>query len=186
MAKQIYWHFSETNRLLRYSDNREIVAGQTLEVKGEPELCERGLHACKNILDACDYAPGPYIWAVELSGKVIHGDDKSVATKRKALWGYDATEVLREFARFVALDSVRKYWDAKKFGDFPEVTMKYLETGDESLRSAAESAARSAAESAARSAARSAVWSAVWSAYNKKLTEMIKAARPKTRTRKSV
>ena len=181
MSKTIYWHFSETNRLLRYSDGREIVAGQTLEIEGEPELCKRGLHACKNLLDACNYAPGPYIWAVELSGRVIHGNDKSVATKRKALWGYDATEVLREFARFVALDAVRKYWDTKKFGVFPEVTMKYLETGDESLRSAAESAAWSAAWSAARSAAES----AAESAYNKKLTDMIKAARPKkTRKRK--
>ena len=131
------WHFTETNRLLRYQDNREVVAGKTLSIKGDPVLCERGLHACKNILDACNYAHGPYIWWVELSGKVIHGSDKSVATKRKAVWGYDATEVLREFSRIVALQAVEKYWDEKKFGVFPEVTKKYLQTGDESLRSAA-------------------------------------------------
>ncbi|MDE2020843.1 MAG: hypothetical protein KGJ13_10950, partial [Patescibacteria group bacterium] len=168
MAKKIYWHFSETNRVLRYGDGREIVAGETLEVEGPVVLCKRGLHACKNILNACDYAPGPYIWAVELSGEVVHGSDKSVATKRKALWGYDATEVLREFSRFVALDAVKQYWDKKKYGVFPEVTLRWLKTGNESLRSAAwsaaESAARSAAESAARSAARSAAWSAAESA----------------------
>src|ERR1039458_553643 len=155
------WHFTEVNKLLRYGDNREVVAGETLTVKGPVELCEKGLHACKNILDACSYAPGPYVWWVELSGEVVHGGDKSVATKRKAVWGYDATEVLREFARKVALDAVLKYWDEKKFGQFPEVTKKWLETGDESLRYAAESAAgsaASAAESAARSAARSAAW----------------------------
>ena len=136
------WHFSETNRLLRHGDGREIVAGKTLTFKGEPALCEKGLHACKNILDATGYAPGPYIWRVELSGKVVHGNDKSVATERKAIWGYDATEVLREFSRKVALDAILKYWDKKKFGAFPGnyFARKWLDTGDESLRSAAESA----------------------------------------------
>src|SRR5208337_3126296 len=130
------WHFTETNKLLRHQDEREVEAGKTLSVTCEPRLCESGLHACKNILDACNYAPGPYIWWVELSGEVIHGDDKSVATKRKAVWGYDATEVLREFARMVALQAVEKYWNEKKFGAFPAVTLEYLRTGDESLRSA--------------------------------------------------
>ena len=134
-------HFTASDRILRYGDGREVIAGKTLSVDGEPELCTRGLHACKNILDACGYAPGPYIWWVELSGKVIHDGDKSVGTRRKAVWGYDATEVLREFARVVALEAVEKYWDASKFGPFPEVAIQYLKTGDESLRSAAWSAA---------------------------------------------
>lgn len=136
------------------------MAGKTLIVKGPVVLCETGLHACKNLLDACNYAPGPYIWRVELSGTVVHGNDKSVATKRKAVWGFDATEVLKEFARKVALDAVLKAWDEKKFGVFPEVTKKFLETGDESLRSAARSA------------------------NNKLLTKMIMAARPKTKKAK--
>ena len=164
--KLLAWHFSETTRLCRY-DGREIVAGKTLTVALPLSMCNRGLHASVNILDACNYAPGPYIWRVELSGEVIEGDDKAVATKRKALWGYDATEVLRAFARKVALDAVEKYWD-KKLGEFPAVTLQYLRTGDESLRlaawSAAESAARSAAWFAAWSAARSAAWSAAESA----------------------
>ncbi len=158
------WHFSETNKLLRFGDGREIVAGKTITFKGTPVLCEKGLHACKNILDACNYAPGPYIWRVELSDTVVHGDDKSVATKRKAIWGYDATEVLREFSRKVALDAVLKFWDTKKFGEFPKITRQWLETGDESLRSAA--------------------WSAAWSANNKLLTKMIMAARPKPKRKK--
>lgn len=47
-----------------------------------------------------------------------------------------------------------------------EVMVKYLETGDESLRSAARLASKLAAESASKSAAKSAVWSArsAWSA----------------------
>ena len=156
------WHFSNTDKICRYGDGREIVPGQTLKVEGPVRMCERGLHACKNILDACDYAPGPYIWWVELSGEVVHGSDKSVATERTAFWGYDATEVLRAFSRKVALDAVLKYWDETKFGKFPEVTRRYLETGDESLRSAAESAA----------------WSAAWSDNNALLEKMILEGRP--------
>jgi len=186
------WHFTETNKLLRYGDGREVVAGETLSFKGTPVLCEKGLHACENILDACDYAPGPYIWRVELSGTIVKDERKAAATKRKALWGYDATEVLREFSRKVALDAVTKYWNETKFGAFPEVVKKWLETGAESLRSAAESAAwsaaRSAAESAAwsaaESAARCAAWSAVESANNKLLEKMILAGRPKAKREK--
>ena len=168
------WHFSETNKLCRYGDGREIVPGQTLKVEGPVKMCELGLHACKNILDACEYAPGPYIWWVELSGEVVHGSDKSVATERTAFWGYDATEVLRAFSRKIALDAVLNHWDETKFGKFPEVTRQYLETGDESLRSAAESAAESAAWSAARSAAES----AARSANNSLLEKMILEGRP--------
>jgi len=177
------WHFTETSKLLRYGDGREVVAGKTLKVKSPVVLCNKGLHACEKILDAAYYAPGPYVWFVELGKDAIHDADKSVSTSRKAVWGYDATEVLREFSRRVALDSVRKYWNSKKFGEFPEVTMKYLQTGEESLRSAARSAAESAAWSAAESAAESAARSAARSEYNTWLEEMILAGRPK-KTRK--
>ena len=183
------WHFTDTSKTLRYGDGRKVEAGKTLTFKGTPELCEKGLHACKRLIDAIQYAPGPYVWRVELSGKVLHGDDKSVATKRKAIWGYDATKVLREFSRKVALESVLKYWDEKLFGKFPAVTRQWLDTGDESLRSAARSAAESAARSAAWSAAENAAWSTAWnaarSAQNKLLTKMILAARPKTKTKSS-
>lgn len=160
------WHFTTTDKRLRFHDNREVVAGETLSVEGEPVLCSYGLHAYKNILDALSYAPGPYVWWVALSGKVTHGSNKSVAQKRKAVWGYDATNVLKEFSRIVALAAIQKYWD-EKFGKFPEVVLQYLKTGDESLRSAAWSAAWSAAESAA------------WSANEKLLAKMIRAGRPK-------
>ena len=180
------WHFSEANKCLRYQDGRKIVAGETLKVDGPLRMCDHGLHACRRLIDAARYAPGPYVWFVELSGEVQHGDDKSVATERTAMWGYDATEVLRAFSRRVALDAVQKYWDETKFGAFPEVVKKWLETGDESLRSAAESAARSAARSAAEAAAEAAAWyaaesaaaSAARSAYNDLLTDMILAGRP--------
>ena len=158
MKKQ-YWHFSNLDKKLGYGDGREIVAGKTLAVPGPIVLCEKGLHASERLIDALTYAPGAYVWAVELSGEVVHGNDKTCATKRKAIWGYDATEVLRAFARRVALDTVTKYWDEKSLGAFPLVSIDYLKTGKESLRSAAGDAAWAAR-------AGDAAWSAAWAAWS--------------------
>jgi hypothetical protein len=181
------WHFTDSDKILRYHDGREVVAGETLKVSEPIELCTRGLHASKRLIDALSYAPGPYVWFVKLSGTVIHGDDKSVATERTAVWGFDATDVLRKFSRTVALESIQKYWDKNMHGTFPKVVEKWLTTGDESLRSAARLAAESAARLAAESAAGSAAWSAAWaaarsvvaaeSAQNETLTKMIRAAK---------
>jgi leucyl aminopeptidase (aminopeptidase T) len=59
-----------------------------------------------------------------------HEDDKSAAQYRTYLWGYDATDILRDFTRRCALDVVH-LWDD------PGVVKRYLETGDEALRAAA-------------------------------------------------
>ena len=151
------WYFSQQNCKLRYKDNRLIKAGVTHYYDGMPILCEQGLHASKNILNALKYAPGAYIWRVEMGGTSFCDHDKMVATERTYLWGYDATNVLRHFARLCALDVIH-LWDA------PDVAIQYLKTGDENLRRAARNAAWGAAWSAAGSAAWSAAWSAARSA----------------------
>ncbi len=69
----------------------------------------------------------------------------------------DCEDVLRLFARQCALDVIHT-WDA------PDVVREYLETGKESLRTAAGSAARDAARDAVRDAAGSAARSAARSA----------------------
>ena len=148
-AHILAWYFSAEDRRLRYGDGREIKAGVTHEFDGTPALCQRGLHASINPLHALGYAPGPIIWRVRMSGVIVRGDDKLVATRRTYLWGYDATEVLRAFARKCALDVIDK-WDA------PAIVREYLETGDESKRDAA--------WDAARAAARAAAWAAAWAA----------------------
>ena len=126
-----YYFFSESNKRLGYGDNRIIKLGRTHKVKGQPVLCKHGLHASKKPLDALKYAKSPIIWKVELSGIVVHGDDKSVATERTYIkGGIDITEVLRKFARMCALDVIH-LWDA------PQVVIDYLKTGDESLRDSA-------------------------------------------------
>ena len=137
------WHFLKADKKLRYGDNRIVRPGVWMKSKAkELMMCDAGMHASKDILDALDYAPGPIVCRVELGGEMIHQDGKSCARKRRVIWMYDATNVLRKFARLCALDVIDK-WDA------PEVVIRYLKTGDESIRVAAWDAARAAARAAA-------------------------------------
>ena len=152
------WYFSTGDKRLRYGDDRKIRAGVTHKIKGDPECCYNGLHGSVSILDALQYAPGNHIWRVELSGDMDRNDDKIAATERKYLWGYDAAEVLRKFARMCALDVIH-LWDA------PEVVVRYLKTGDEGIRDAA--------WAAARDAARDAAWDAARDAQSRRLYRMI-------------
>ena len=152
------WYFSSEDRKLRYGDNRIIKAGLTHKVTCKPVLCEVGLHGSKRIIDALSYAPGPVVWRVELGGEMAIGDDKISATERRYLWGFDATDLLRKFARKCALNVIH-LWDA------PDVVVRYLKTGDENLRAAA------------RDAARTEAWDAALKKQNNRLTSMIMAAR---------
>lgn len=136
--KMIGWHFSSADEKLGYSDGRKIIVGQTHAVDPPIELCSRGLHASEDLLDALHYAPGRILFRVELSGDIIHGDDKSVATHRKYLARLDCTLVLNQFARACAL-SVVHLWSP------PQVVMDFL-LGDESKRAA--DACRAAADAA--------------------------------------
>jgi len=148
------WHFT-SNRL---RDGRSIPPiGEKLMHDAPLVMCESGLHGSKKVLDALRYAPGSHCHRVELSGEIIHDDDKSVAMERTRLWTVDCTQILPRFARLCALDVIH-LWDA------PKIVVRYLKTGDESLRDAARDAAWSAEWSAARSAASSAASSAEWSA----------------------
>ena len=100
--------------------------GEWLEHEGEIIPCKSGLHASEHPLDALKYAPGVRLHLVELDGDMMpHGDpvDKHVGRRRKILKSIDATELLREFARWCALQVIH-LWDA------PDVVKKYLETGN--------------------------------------------------------
>jgi len=144
------WHFVGP----KLRDGRPVPAdGEWLIHDGPVEMCKMGLHASKRIIDALRYAPGHTICRVECDDVVAEQNDKLVCRKRMILWRVDGEELLRDFARRCALDVVH-LWDA------PDVVVKYLQTGDESLRAAAGAAARAAAWSAARDAA----WAASWAA----------------------
>jgi hypothetical protein len=127
---------------------------------GPVEPCRSGLHASEHPLDALRYAPGDLLHRVELGGDLQpHGDpiDKWVGRRRKIIATIDAEPLLREFARWCALQVI-DLWDA------PAVVHEYLEGGDESLREAAWAAAWAAAREAAWAAAREAAWAAAWAA----------------------
>jgi len=143
------WHFARDDMTLDYGDGRKITPGETITVDCKPVLCESGLHGSESIMDALALAPGNMVCRCDISGEIVRGYDKLVGTERKCLWVVDGFTLLRDFARWCALQVIDG-WDA------PDVVRKWLETGDESLRSEARSAAHSAADSAARSAARSA------------------------------
>ena len=107
--------------------------GTWLEHEGEIEPCLSGLHASKHPFDALTYAPGATLHRVELVDDVKpHGVpvDKHVGRRRKILATVDATDLLRKFARWCAAQVI-DLWDA------PEIVRTYIETGDESLRTAA-------------------------------------------------
>ena len=164
------WHL--VGKTLR--DGRPVPAdGEWLEHDGELVMCKSGLHASERLIDALRYAPDSTICRVELDGEILHDDDKVVAMRRRILWRVDGEELLREFARWCALQVIDK-WNA------PDVVREWLETGNKELRDAARAAARAAAWDAAgdaawdaaryaawdaaRYAARYAAWAAAWSA----------------------
>ena len=162
------WHFTN-GRVLR--DGKKWRVGNTERHSGKLELCQSGLHASRNILDALKYAPGTMIRRVECGGRIEEEYDKLVCAERKVLWAYDAKKVLHHFARLCALDVIH-LWKA------PKIVIQYLRTGDDKLKDSAYSAAYSAYSaacsvaysaysstyySAAASAAYSGVYSAVYS-----------------------
>ena len=159
------WHFLKENKKLGYGDNRVVQAGKTCRVpKDRPlVLCSYGVHASKRIIDALQYAPGPIICRVELKGEILHDSDKSVAYERHVIGMIDGADILHKFGRLCALDVIH-LWKA------PEIVIRYLKTGNKSIRAAAEDAAwaavwvaaRDAARATARDAARDAAWATAW------------------------
>ncbi len=151
------WHF--VGDVLR--DGRPIPPdGEWLIHDGPIVPCKSGLHMSTDPLDALAYAPGATLCRVELAGEIVgHGEpiDKHVGRRRRIIQRIDATQLLRRFAADNALRVAHRW-------DMPAVVRQYLETLDESLRSAAERAAWAAARSAARAAAWAAARAAAWAA----------------------
>ena len=107
MSEWLGWHFLPANGRLANGDGRQVVAGETYTVQGEPVLCNRGLHASERAIDALRYAPGAVVCYVRLSGTIIEDGDKAVATERTVLAMADATRMLHEFALWCAESALR-------------------------------------------------------------------------------
>jgi len=161
------YHFARIeNGVPVMRDGTPIEIGKKYSVnKHKVAMCECGFHGSINPLDALKYAPGNYISIRKLSGKIVKGDDKVVASECVHVAGFDGEGMLRKFARLCALDVIY-LWYA------PDVVVRYLKTGDESLRDAAWDAARNAVIDATNDdawyAARNAAWyaasNAAWDA----------------------
>ena len=193
------WHF--VDEALR--DGQPLPPdGEKLTHGAAPSLCVSGLHASERIIDALKYAPGNTICRVECEDLATRQDDKLVCATRTVLWRVDGEELLREFARKVALD-VADLWS------IPDGVRKFLETGNENFRVAARAEARdlsrayvrednvtaaAAAEAARAAAARThaaratalaAAWAAnrargdagTWERYNTLLENLVETAR---------
>ena len=133
------WWFGTTDKKLLNNDNRKIIIGETHKIDSKKIIpCKYGLHLSKRIIDALNYAPGPVIYRVIGSGVIVpHGDpvDKYACSERTYVaGGVDISNTLRLFARKCALDVIH-LWNPSN------IVIKYLKTGDESIRDAARAAA---------------------------------------------
>jgi hypothetical protein len=145
------WHFLSGNKL---RDGREAPEdGVWLEHEGGVFMCSSGLHASTKILDALQYAPGDTICRVECDDIEDEAEDKIVCRKRMIIARVDGEKLLRRFARKCALDVIH-------LGLTPDIVVRYLKTGDESLREAA----REATMEVPWGTAWGATWEATWEA----------------------
>ena len=169
------WHFLREDKRLGYGDGRLVEVGQTLTCDPNSiKLCHMGFHGSGKLMDALKYAPGPIVCRVELSGKIIKGDDKYVASERTVIKMADATNVLHEFACLCAEDALKLVKnpdpqsvaaiEAKRKWLRGEITDRELDAARVVAEAASEAAwAASAASAAARDAARDAA-DAAWAA----------------------
>ena len=149
------WYFAPKNNRLCFGDGRLVRAGVTHTVEGDPKLCSHGLHGSERVIDALSYASTSILYSVELGGEMDKGSDKIAAQSRKYLKRYDLEDILFKFSRKQALINIKKIKPYSSKEEYSTI-IKWLNTGDKKLRSAAWSAVRSAARSAAESAAESA------------------------------
>ena len=162
----IGWHFLPENGKCRWGNHRKPQVDKTVAVKLPLSLCEHGLHASKDILDALKFAPGPILCKVRLSGKILEGDDKACATRRTVLAMADITNELHLFACWCATRALKKAnvtdercWNTIKV---KRAWLKGKATDGELdvARGAARDAALVAAWDVARDAARVVAWDA--------------------------
>jgi len=164
-------------------------------------LCKKGMHASRRLIDALHWAPGPIVCRVELTGELIHDDDKLVGRSRTVLWILDATLLLHEFAcrcdedalaltkdpdpRSLEAVRIKRLWLAGKASDeaLDAAWAAAWAAGDAAWAAAriAWDAARIAriarVAGAAAGAAGAAAMDAARVAQNRRLTAMVAAAR---------
>jgi hypothetical protein len=156
------WHFLPEDRRLRWGSREIVEVGRTLKMKGKPELCNRGFHASRRIIDALNYAPGPILCRVGVGGTILEDNDKLVGTTRRVVAMADASPMLHLFACDVAEAALKAagVTDARALGVIQ--AKRLWVAGD--ITDAEMDAAWEAAWDSARAAAWDAAWDAAWAA----------------------
>ena len=171
------WWFAEKDEL-PHGDGRPVVIGEKLTVEPPIELCKKGLHASREIMQALKYATGSLLFRVRLSGEILEDEDKLAATERTALSRVDLEKTFRLFAADCAERALKRERkkgrepDARSWAaivaarDFAEgkITKQDLDAAWKAAKAAARGAARDAALDAAWEAARDDAWDAAWDA----------------------
>ena len=152
------WYFARKGNRLGFGDNRIVRVGITHTTDRKPVLCEHGFHGSTRVIDALLYASYHILYRVVLSGEMDIGGDKIAAQARQYLQRFDMKDILREFARKQALINIHKIKPYTPKADYASI-VRWLETGDESVRSLAWSVGFPAAREAP---VKSAVWASVW------------------------
>ena len=173
MKKLTAWHFLQEDKKLRFEPFTDVKVGETLTHEGELKMCSSGLHASIDALDALQYAPGLIACRVELSGDIIQGDGKCVASQRKVKWMADATVVVKKFAIWCAEEALAnevangRTPDPRSYAAI-QAAKDYLEGKID----------HAAAYAAAKAAANAADKAAFIKKANKKLTKMLMELAP--------
>lgn len=184
MHSVLAWHFVRKGGLTR--DGRRVTVGDKMHVDPPIELCERGLHASRRLIDALKFAPGPVLCRVRCSGIVIHDGDELICSDREVLAMADVSLQLREFA---CNEAERALHRVGMVDERPwrliEATRGWLQgyVTDEDLgraRVAARNNAWNAAQRAAWYAAQNAAWSVAWHAARNAAWEAARAATAKS------
>ena len=168
------WHFICADHTTGQG-NLKVEVGQTLTVEGRLILCKHGLHACRWLLDALEYAPGPVACKVEVWGDIIEEDDKLCGRNRKCLGMVDATSILHEFTCRCAERAMQRGLEAGRESHLDELTAAWV-----TARNTAWLAARDATRAATGDAASNAAWCGAWDAerdwQNAELERMLEEA----------
>lgn len=114
------WHILPDDGLLRDGRTADLSgAWQRMAGDGLPKPCERGMHACRRLIAALQYAKGALICRVEVRGDIVEDCDKIAGRERRILAHVDGTPILRRFAIWCAARELKRHgvtdqrcWDA--------------------------------------------------------------------------
>ena len=167
------WHFLNGTKL---RDGREAPPdGVPLHHEGSLALCERGLHASVDILDALRSAPGATLCRVTCES-YVESNDKLVCSTRTILWRVDEQTMCRVLVWWA-------FWCAERSTEAASWSTEAAEAAEaaaEAVVWAAEAAAWSAAVvwAAEAAASRSAeAWSAEQDVQRTELLRLIELAK---------